>query len=266
MSSSDGDDPEKEPDPSSTLAGFPAPTQQQQPRRGLPPPTRSGTTQSPPLRQPAQPFAPHTPPPAHTPPPSAAAPPPAHTPPPGAAVPKQGAGVPRPAAGAPHSGPTGVPQSGPIGGPHSGPAGVPQYASGPATQPQSISGATTQPTFTPPEQSPFAAGQPQPFTPTGHGAAPQGPIGPAQPQAPFAAAQPEPLFTQNRSGGIPEARLLESESSPIEKIAETVGEIPNRFINFLKLSSKRAFRLRIEPTEVLPDEKMLLEQASPPIT
>jgi hypothetical protein len=149
--------------------------------------------------------------------------------------------------------------------PHSGPTGVPQYASGPATQPQSISGATTQPTFAPPEQSPFAAAQPQPFAPTGHGPAAPPPPGPAQPQSPFAAAQPEPLFTQHASGGIPEARLLESESSPIEKIAETVGEIPNRFLNFLKLSSRRAFRLRIEPTEVLPDEKLLLEQANPPV-
>jgi hypothetical protein len=64
---------------------------------------------------------------------------------------------------------------------------------------------------------------------------------------------------------IPQAMLLQSESSPIEQIAEVVGEVPGRFVGFLKISAKRAFRLRIEPTEVLPDERDLLAASNPPI-
>ena len=66
--------------------------------------------------------------------------------------------------------------------------------------------------------------------------------------------------------GIPGGELLQSESSPIEQIAEVVGEVPGRFVGFLKISTKRAFRLRIEPTEVLPDERAMLAAANPPIT
>ena len=44
-------------------------------------------------------------------------------------------------------------------------------------------------------------------------------------------------------------------------------EIPGHtFKSFLKISAKRAFRLRIEPNEVLPSERAVLEAASPPIT
>jgi hypothetical protein len=39
----------------------------------------------------------------------------------------------------------------------------------------------------------------------------------------------------------------------------------SQFVKFLKISSKRAFRLRIEPREVLPTERAALESASPPI-
>jgi hypothetical protein len=39
----------------------------------------------------------------------------------------------------------------------------------------------------------------------------------------------------------------------------------SKFIAFLKISAKRAFRLRIEPTEVLPSERRTLENSSPPI-
>ena len=52
--------------------------------------------------------------------------------------------------------------------------------------------------------------------------------------------------------------MVESESSPIEQLAEVVSKVPGRFVGFLKISAKRAFRLRIEPTEVLPDERELL--------
>jgi hypothetical protein len=43
-------------------------------------------------------------------------------------------------------------------------------------------------------------------------------------------------------------------------------EVPGaQFVEFLKISSRRAFRLRIEPSEVLPTERASLERASPPI-
>jgi len=59
--------------------------------------------------------------------------------------------------------------------------------------------------------------------------------------------------------------MLESESSPIEQLADAAAEIPGRFVAFLKLSAKRAFRIRIEPSEVLPDERQQLLAANPPI-
>lgn len=43
-------------------------------------------------------------------------------------------------------------------------------------------------------------------------------------------------------------------------------EVPgSQFVKFLKISSRRAFRLRIEPSEVLPSERRSLEAAVPPI-
>jgi hypothetical protein len=43
-------------------------------------------------------------------------------------------------------------------------------------------------------------------------------------------------------------------------------EVPgSQFVKFLKISSRRAFRLRIEPSEVLSSERASLEAASPPI-
>jgi hypothetical protein len=39
----------------------------------------------------------------------------------------------------------------------------------------------------------------------------------------------------------------------------------SQFVKFLKISSRRAFRLRIEPREVLPTERASLERAQPPI-
>lgn len=38
-----------------------------------------------------------------------------------------------------------------------------------------------------------------------------------------------------------------------------------KFVSFLKISARRAFRLRIEPNEVLPEERIALAQASPPV-
>ena len=39
----------------------------------------------------------------------------------------------------------------------------------------------------------------------------------------------------------------------------------SKFVAFLKISARRAFRLRIEPSEVLPSERRTLESSSPPI-
>ena len=46
-----------------------------------------------------------------------------------------------------------------------------------------------------------------------------------------------------------------------------VEEVPgSKFVSFLKISARRAFRLRIEPNEVLPEERESLVNATPPIT
>src|SRR3954464_1429587 len=92
---------------------------------------------------------------------------------------------------------------------------------------------------------------------------------PPKPGLPPPQRQPPVAFDPQRAMqhvSVPEARLLESESSPIEQIAEVVGEVPGRFLGFLKLSAKRAFRIGIEPTEVLPDERQMLAAANPPVT
>lgn len=84
---------------------------------------------------------------------------------------------------------------------------------------------------------------------------------PNQPQG----QHPLPTAIARSRDGVPDAQLLQSESSPIEQLAEAVQEVPGRFIGFLKISTKRAFRLRIEPREVLPDERQALASANPPI-
>lgn len=49
-------------------------------------------------------------------------------------------------------------------------------------------------------------------------------------------------------------------------IAALLEEVPAKsFLKFLKISAKRAFRLRIDPEEVLPAERYELAHASPPI-
>jgi hypothetical protein len=65
--------------------------------------------------------------------------------------------------------------------------------------------------------------------------------------------------------GVPQAPQPDSPSSPIQQIADVIEEVPGRFLGFLKISARRAFRLRIEPTEVLPDERQALLAANPPI-
>ena len=81
----------------------------------------------------------------------------------------------------------------------------------------------------------------------------------------------EPALPRYGSGPI---GPMPSESQPLpdgprdwgNPLAAAIEEVPgSKFVSFLKISAKRAFRLRIEPTEVLPSEREALEQATPPI-
>src|SRR5689334_10336242 len=65
--------------------------------------------------------------------------------------------------------------------------------------------------------------------------------------------------------GAPQGPQPDHPSTPIQQIADVIEEVPGRFLGFLKISARRAFRLRIEPTEVLPDERQALLAANPPI-
>ncbi len=159
------------------------------------------------------------------------------------------------------------------------PAGqTPPGQPAPFSQPQAPSPFAASPGHTPSGQPPV--GQP-PAVPSPPPAPAQPPgWSPSQPAPPSASGASDPAWAQSRGpggndpawaqprnpGAIPEARLVESESSPIEQLAEAVGELPNRFVAFLKISTKRAFRLRIEPSEVLPDEREALAAANPPVT
>jgi hypothetical protein len=54
---------------------------------------------------------------------------------------------------------------------------------------------------------------------------------------------------------------------PLAQAVALIEEVPGRqFTSFLKLSLRRAFRLRIDPSEVLPSERLSLQAANPPIT
>jgi len=77
------------------------------------------------------------------------------------------------------------------------------------------------------------------------------------------------VFTAPARAPSPDGRVVNqavgNESNPIEQFAKEIEKVPGRFVGFLKISAKRAFRLRIEPTEVLPDERQTLLSANPPI-
>ncbi len=60
------------------------------------------------------------------------------------------------------------------------------------------------------------------------------------------------------------------EPQPTPSLGELMQDVPGvvesrAFVSFLKISARRAFRLRIEPSEVLPSERRALEQANPPV-
>lgn len=262
--SAEGDDPkDKKPQPPSTLAGVVP----QPPRPGLPPPRsthggppRPGSASQPPFvpggqtppgqRAPfSQPQTPPTPQP-QTPPASKPQAQPPQAQPPAESQPHQPS-QPYPAPQQPRESqantvPTAYP--GTPSQPHQQPQQDPRQAAPAFREPPPGAPASQQPSYQPPASS-FQPPSPPPVSPF---AAPPGHTDPAwaQPQA---------------RGGIPEARLVESESSPIEQLAEAAAEVPGRFMGFLKLSAKRAFRIRIEPSEVLPDERHALATANPPI-
>jgi hypothetical protein len=120
-----------------------------------------------------------------------------------------------------------------------------------------------------PAQPPAPPAQPlYPGSPPPQGFVPAQPgMGYSNQQAPL--AEP-PVFTAPAQSPIPEARLVggnagAESSNPISQVADVLEKVPGRFVGFLKISARRAFRLRIEPTEVLPDERAALAAANPPI-
>ena len=54
-------------------------------------------------------------------------------------------------------------------------------------------------------------------------------------------------------------------SSPIQQIAEVFEDVPAKFVDSFKMATRRAFRLRIEPSEVTVKERAALTAANPPI-
>jgi hypothetical protein len=120
-----------------------------------------------------------------------------------------------------------------------------------------------------PSAAPLAHSGPSeaPLIPSGPSAAPQpvpSSLGPTGPHSePVATSQP---YLEGPVGAPPQY-----ESHPLGGprewgVGAVIDEVPgSKFVSFLKISAKRAFRLRIEPTEVLPSERESLEQASPPI-
>ena len=165
-----------------------------------------------------------------------------------------------PAPAPPASGPVPYPQQ--DSGPTQPNSGAPQPgASGPAPYPDQPSGPT----------QPYPGG----FVPQPGGPAPQpssgiphSHSGPTFGQPAFGASGPtshDPAFA-----GLPQASVVtggEYQGQQDPFAGDSLDEIPgSQFVNFLKISVKRAFRLRIEPSEVLPSERRSLLRASPPIT
>jgi hypothetical protein len=166
---------------------------------------------------------------------------------------------------------------------HPGPAQPP--ASGPVPYPQHESG-PTQPNSGPPPQAPSGpvpyphqpSGPTQPYpgglvpqqgVPQASGGIPQSQSGPSFGQPMFGASGPtssDPAFAS-----LPQASVVSDGQyhgqEPDPFVGDSLDEIPgSQFVSFLKISARRAFRLRIEPNEVLPSERRSLLRASPPIT
>jgi len=146
--------------------------------------------------------------------------------------------------------------------PPSGPVPYPQQGSGP-TQPTGAPAFPIMPQPTGPTQ-PYAGSGPIPSPMTSAPSAPYAGSGPvpspmsSAPSAPFTGA---PSVPQHASGPA-----WTSGAIGAAPLASGLGETPGqRFVSFLKISARRAFRLRIDPSEVLPDERDALLRASPPV-
>jgi hypothetical protein len=176
--------------------------------------------------------------PSFAPPPSAfAATPPVSTPPPGT-----------------HNASSTMAFSGaPLATPGSGPVPYPQQGSGPTTQPTSAPHPMVQQPTGPTQPYPGSAGSggvPYPAPPTN--------------SAPFTGT---PAMTPSANAGPAwTGGTAPAPASPPSPLYSGTGDTPGqRFVSFLKISGRRAFRLRIEPSEVLADEREALLRASPPI-
>jgi hypothetical protein len=250
--STDGDDPKDKArtPPSSTLAGVvPQPPAG---RPGLPPPRSAGL---PPSRSGSPSQTPPLAPGGQTP----RAGSPSQTPPfaPGGQMPRGGS----PSQSPPFSQPQAPSSFAPLAS-NAQPQPVPQAPS-PFATPAPIAPGQPQPQPQPQAPSPFATPAPIAQPPQATSSPVSGPAwSPYQP--PPGQGAPDPAWAQP-PGAIPQTQLVQSESSPIEQLAEAAAEVPGRFMAFLKLSAKRAFRIRIEPSEVLPDERQQLLAANPPI-
>jgi hypothetical protein len=198
--------------------------------------------------------------------------------------------VPQPVPQSVHSQPT-TPSPQPVSNQPTTPSPAPQFGSGPhgaqpqgtvpgfgnlsGPQPQALgaqpSGATGAPQPFGPQPS-TSTGAPQPFgtqpssstgAPQPFGAQPSSPTGAPQPGSPFgdsAAFRPQP---NDPHLGDP-AWAVRGRGEPDAE--DSLEEVPgSAFVKFLKISSKRAFRLRIEPSEVLASERRSLHAATPPI-
>ena len=82
------------------------------------------------------------------------------------------------------------------------------------------------------------------------------PAGQSGPTAPYGSA----TAPNTNPAPVPRAWLADEPNAP-----DFVANVSGKFVSFLKISAKRAFRLRIEPSEVLPSEREVLEDATPPI-
>ncbi len=145
--------------------------------------------------------------------------------------------------------PSGPPR--PLGGPISSPPGTLPPLPRPAPKPPTPAAGVPQ------YQSPAHRSGPQFGAPAPYAQEPSGPHigGPQFGAAPQPQPQPppQPAAPPPYAGGDPGDSLGDE-------------EVPgSQFVKFLKISSRRAFRLRIEPREVLPSERRSLEAARPPI-
>jgi hypothetical protein len=164
-------------------------------------------------------------------------------------------------------------------GPTAAPAPHPPPASGPVPYPPQDSGPTV-PTSGPPPHvtsgpvpyphQPSGPTQPYPGgivpqAPQPSGGVPQAHSGPTYGQPAFGGSGPtahDPAFA-----GLPQASVVTDGQYQDPFVGDSLDEIPgSQFVSFLKISARRAFRLRIEPNEVLPSERRSLLRASPPIT